>query len=661
MSPRSAHSPREKSWANWNGWPVVILTLATLLRVLHIWNSRHNPTFWAPAVDPAWYDDAAMNILSGHWGPFPLFRAPLYPALLAAVYGIFGHDLVAARLLNVALQGVTIWAVWRIGRRFLSPAVGILAAALLAVNGTAVYFANEILSTSLEMLAAALGLWATLRLTHDRGLPAVLLCGLAWGLAALVRPNYLILFPVILIAVLAFRAPLSLRTAGLALLVWLAGAFAPILPVTAANVFRGGEFVLIATQGGVNFWIGNNPESTGALSVLPGYGNMWRMEDAEREAERELGHPPRPGELSNFYYDKGWSFLAENPWQSLRFMIRKTLLFFNRFEISNNKHILHFAALSPWLPPLLWLNFGLLVPFALLGIWTAWRTHAAKLLLGLAAVYTISVVLFFVTARFRMPAVPWLSLLAAAGMIWIVERLRRRTRSREWLPLLALIAGVVLTHMNPWGLREAPTGWARYMEGNAHLKLGNLDSARVAFMDAYREGQTLLYTQLNLGVISYREGKYAEARRWYELALEENPRSDHAWNNLGIIAEAEGDTARAIECYQRALELRPAADDPRHNLAGIFFRRGVQALHEGRDSAAVASLEDVLRLTPTAITFYDLALAHGRLNHPADAVRCLDSALARDPYLAPARALKEQLRNFPEAFPTGGASVPDRD
>jgi hypothetical protein len=60
--------------------------------------------------------------------------------------------------------------------------VGVIAALLLAVNGTAIYFAGEILSTSAEMFAAILGLWATLRLTRDPSLPAVVVCGLAWGL-----------------------------------------------------------------------------------------------------------------------------------------------------------------------------------------------------------------------------------------------------------------------------------------------------------------------------------------------------------------------------------------------------------------------------------------------------------------------------------------------
>ena len=200
--------------------------------------------------------------------------------------------------------------------------------------------------------------------------------------------------------------------------------------------------MLIASQGGVNFWIGNNPEAKGALSVLPGYGNTWTMADAEAEAARELGHPPNPGELSRHYYAKGWNFLKSLPAQATRFMIRKTLLFFNRFEISNNKHIAYFAGLSPWLPPLIWLNFGLLVPLGLLGAWVLWRLPQTKLLVGLVLLYMASVVLFFVAARFRMPTVPWLCLLAAGGVVWLWEMLRcgRRRGSlrrcccwcREW-------------------------------------------------------------------------------------------------------------------------------------------------------------------------------------------------------------------------------------
>ena len=656
--PNSSLDNARAHWADWRGWPYVLVGLAVLLRLAHIWNSRANPTFWAPAVDPGWYDQAAQNILMGNWGQFPFFRAPAYPALLAAVYAVFGRDLMAARVLNAALQGAAVWAVWRVGRAYIAPAAGIIAALLLAVNGTAIYFAGEILSTSAEMLAAILGLWATLRLTRDHGLPAVMVCGLAWGAAALVRPNFLFVFPVVLTVVYFSTRAISGRRALTAGVVWLAAAFAPILPVTVVNYLKSGELVLIASQGGVNFWIGNNPESTGILSVLPGYGNTWTLEDAKAEAERELGRPVGPGELSRFYYAKGWSFLSRYPGLAVRFMIRKTALFFNRFEISNNKHIEYFSAVSPWLPPLQRLNFGVLVPLGLLGFWVARRQAWAQITAGLIALYAVSVVLFFVTSRFRMPSVPWLSLLTGGGLWWMVETLRSRLSPRALRPLLLLVGGAAITYMNPWHLAEAPVGWARYMEGNAYLKLNELDSARVCFEDAIRDSQAVARSQINLGVIALRQGDTTGALGWYEAARSRDPVNPDVWNNLGAVYEWRGDTLRAIEAYHRALALQPWAPDPRHNLAGAYFRLGVRALKQGQDSLAAQHLGACLNLEPSAAAYYNLAVVYGRLGQTALALAQLDRALAFDPRLAAALQLRERLLREAATAPEGGAAPP---
>jgi tetratricopeptide (TPR) repeat protein len=651
-----------RAWADWPGWVWVFVGLTALLRLAHVWSSRSNPTFWAPAVDPGWYDQAAQDIVAGNWGPFPLFRAPAYPAMLALIYAAFGHDLVAARVLNVLLQAATVWVIWRVARSYLSPAAAFPAALLFAVNGTTIYFAGEILSTSAEMLAAAFGMWATFRLLRDHSRPAVVLCGLAWGAAAITRPNFLFVFPVAVLVVFVVhlagqrRQDRFAREPWLAVLVCCAAAMAPILPVTAANYFIGGEPVLIATQGGVNFWIGNNPESTGILSVLPGYGNTWTMNDAEREAEREVGRPLNPGELSRFYYAKGRQFLAAHPWLTVRFMMRKTALFFNQFEISNNKHITYFASLSPWLPALIHLNFGVLVPLGLLGLWVLWRQPSGKILTGLTALYTISVVLFFVTSRFRMPAVPWLCVLAAGGIVWIAERIRTHASLRAWWPVLLLIPGSVLAYMNLWNLHEAPVGWARYMEGNAYFNLNRLDSARVCFEDAIRDHQAVGLSQLNLGVIAFRMGDTLGARKWYEASLETDDNNADAWNNLGTVYEALNDTAGALHAYLQALALRPSAPDPRHNLAGIHFRQGIAALKQGQDSLAIHHLETCIGLEPNAVAHYDVAIAYGRSGRNDLAMAHLEEALRMDPGLQPAMLLRERIRAGLPAVPAASSA-----
>lgn len=633
----------------------MLIGLAALLRILHIWNSRSNPTFWALAVDPEWYDLAAQKISMGDWGPFPLFRAPAYPTLLGAVYSIFGRDLVAARLLNIVLQGATIWAVWRIGKTYFKPAIGVIAAFLLAINGTTIYFAGEILSTSLEMLVGTLGLWATLRLTRDRRPTLILLCGFVWGIAAITRPNNLFIFPVALVIVYfttrnGFRNLFPRQTL-ISVALWIAAAFLPIIPVTAANYLRSGEFVLIATQGGVNFWIGNNPESTGILSVLPGYGNTWTMEDAQSEAENELGRPVKPSEVSAFYYAKGWKFLAANPLKSILFIIHKTALFFNRFEISNNKHIVHFAALSPWLPPLMYFNFGILIPFGLLGWWIHRKQQSVKFIAAMSAVYIASVVLFFVTARFRLPVIPWFSLLAAGGIWWIVDTIRYRFALRAFLPALLLIPGLVITHIDVWGLAEAPDGWARYMEGNAYLKLNQLDSARACFNDAIRDDVAVSRAQINLGLVALRQGDTSSALYYYESSRDVDSSNADVWNNLGTLYEAKGDTTMAFFAYRKALALRPWAPDPRHNLAGMHFRIGVKALKSEQDSVAERHLLACIALEATAPAYYNLAVALGRQGRNDEAIAQLDNALQLDPQLSAAIQLKERLRREPIRSP----------
>jgi Tfp pilus assembly protein PilF len=660
--PTESESQNHFDWAAWPGWPYLLVGLTLVLRILHILNSRSNPTFWAPAVDPGWYDKVAQDILHGDWGPFPFFRAPVYPALLAGVYGVFGHDLVAARILNAVLQAVTVWMLWKIGKSYFSNAVGVVAGLLFALNGMTIYFAGELVSPSIEMLAGTLAAWATFRLFRDRSGTAIYVCGLACGFAAIVRPNFLIILPVVLLAVcfaVADGQPFSeiwrnrATQIATAVLICLAGEATPILPITAVNWIKGGEPVLIATQGGVNFWIGNNPESTGVLSILPGYGNIWTMEDAQNSAEMEVGRPLKQGELSHFYYDKGWNYLTSHPGDAVRFMIRKTLLFFNRFEISNNKHISHFSALSPWLPPLEYLDFGILLPLALLGVWVLWRQPTVKILAGLIVFYAGSVVLFFITSRFRMPVVPWLSLLAAVGLVWAVDIVRHwgSTARRAMLPLVILVPGTFIAWMNPWGMSEAPWGWARYMEANAYLKLNQLDSARVGFEDALRDHQATARSQLNIGVVAFKQGKIEEARKWYETSLQTDNGNPDAWNNLGTVYETLHDTAQAMNAYQRALLLKPSAVDPRHNLAGIYFREGVARLKAGDDSVAIYNLERCVELEPTAVGHYNLAIALGRAGQYEHAVTEVERALYQDPRFTAAVHLREQLLRGPTEAP----------
>lgn len=609
----------------YGGW--LLAGLAFALRLAYLLTAKSNPTFWVPQVDSLWYFEAAKAFAQGSLGDLPFFRVPFYPAVLGVLYHLFGPDLVATRILNALIQSAAVWALFRVGYAYFSPLVAWIAASLLALNGIAIFFSVEILTTSFELLATVCAIWATLRALDKPTTNTWILCGLTWGMAAIIRPNFLILLPLVcFLLIRKYRSWLP------RLLPWIIGVAIPILPVTLTNLIGSGEFVLLATQGGVNCWIGNNPKADGMHASLPGIGTDWTIKDTEEIAAGECGRRLKHGELSGFYYRKALNFIIAHPAKEAWLLLRKTLLFFNRFEISNNKHLSHFIGLAPWLPPLTHLNFGLLLPLSVIGVVAGRRKKETHLLVAFVLLYAISVILFFTTARFRMPVVPVLCVLAALAIEWFHQGLRTRRGLRSFAPLLLLLPATALTFMNPWHLREEREGWAFYAEGNAYKQLKKPKKAEIAFRKALDDVAILPLAK---------EERDRQARSDAALRI-------RTWNNLGTIREFLKDTAGAIAAYSQALAISPNMTNPRINLARLYYQQAKRALSEGRNEEAVRNLRESIRVSPErAATHVSLAIALGRLGNQSEALHALETALSIDSTFEPARRLIEQVRAIP--------------
>ncbi|HEX5502671.1 MAG TPA: glycosyltransferase family 39 protein [Thermomicrobiales bacterium] len=149
----------------------VVLYLAVLL-----------PYVWAaPWINHADYADNAVvarNLVEGHgfsvdyvaqfYRDYPTLRhpadtwPPLQPLLIAPFFAVFGPTTFAAKLPNVFIMAALLWLAYRAGMRLWSPRVGLLALALLAVQGDlfqgAVYPLNDVAFTFLAF-ASLLLLW----------------------------------------------------------------------------------------------------------------------------------------------------------------------------------------------------------------------------------------------------------------------------------------------------------------------------------------------------------------------------------------------------------------------------------------------------------------------------------------------------------------------
>lgn len=130
--------------------------------------------------------------------------------------------------------------------------------------------------------------------------------------------------------------------------------------------------------------------------------------------------------------------IREQPAFAARAFLRKLALFWNDFEISDSQDQYLLERESPVLRlPLP--GFGAVAALALLGLLVSFRSRRSLRLLSAAvAVYSLTVVAFFVFSRYRIQIVPALLPLAAVSAAELVARLRAGV-----LPRAATAIGVV--------------------------------------------------------------------------------------------------------------------------------------------------------------------------------------------------------------------------
>lgn len=415
-----------------------MLAVAAALRVAHVLALRPTPWFDHLVVDPGFYDAWAVRIAAGDWlGTRAFYTDPLYPYLLGALYALVGRDLLVVRLVQVVLSVGTCALVARLGRRIGGPAVGLLAALGLALYKPEIFYVAEVEKTCVSVFLTALGLTLFL----ETSLPRRLGSGLAFGLAVLTRANMLLVAP---LGALALRRDGGGRAAA----AFLAGFALALAPVAWRNHRVSGEWVLTTTQGGQNFFIGNNADNlSGSYGALPfvRMNPAFEEDDFRAEAERRAARPLDAREASRFWWGEGLRFLRDRPGDAAALMLRKLALAWNDFEIADNQDQ-YTLERDSWVMRLPLPGFGLLAALAAVGVLATFRaSRPVRLLCGFAAVHTASTAAFFVFSRYRIQIVPALLPVAALGVRELWTRAREAPSRRLAADVAVLAAAAALT------------------------------------------------------------------------------------------------------------------------------------------------------------------------------------------------------------------------
>ena len=363
---------------------------------------QQSPFGTRPIVDERMYVEWAKRIAAGELlGHDVFFFDPLWAYVLAGLLVITKGSLLACRLFSVLLFAGTVELVYRTALKLFSDKVALGAAACTALYGPLAFSTGFLLK---EPLTVHLVAWAAFAMAHAEG-RRWLLPGLCFGLLALLRGNFLLLSPLVLVAA---RRHAGWATLGLAL---------PLSLSLAHNVAAGGQWVLTTAHGGANFWLGNNPSSTGTYEA-PDFivaRPSSELTGFKAEAERRAGHPLTHAESSRYWALEGLRFWGAQPGDAVKLTLTKLRLLLHDYEVPDNYA---FTCFRGWLAPALWLaplSWGVLLGLALLGMLHAWKQPNARPLVLFSVLYGASVVAFFVFDRYRVPLAPLLCLFAALG------------------------------------------------------------------------------------------------------------------------------------------------------------------------------------------------------------------------------------------------------
>ena len=561
---------------------------ALLIRVLYLFEITDSPYFGVPFLDELYHLTWAKDIAAGKWIRHDaFFRAPLYSYLLGIFIRIVGVDFFLIRLIQHIYGAIAVVAIYFLTRRIFSMREARIAGILAACYAPFFFLEGEMLDIFLQFLFYPLILIQALRSLKTPSVKNCLIVGFLIGLSAIARPNILLFVPILFIFWGYIWRKKRDATIDLTFrwCVTFIATLIIILPVTIHNYIAGRTFVPIASYGGINFYIGNNPKADGFTARTAHRMFFFgRYEDsveafAKEEASLQIGRKDiTAAAVSRYWSARAFRWILENPRRWALLMLKKTAIFFGNYEIKNNKNIYFVARYSRILRVFLaFLPFALIGSSGLLGLFFAIRKKPSPevwLLFLFFITYVVSVVTFFVTARYRAPVLTLLIPAAAYFLttLWDASGSGRHATLFGGMVALLVLVGVLIPDW--FHVRPANFSTDYWSVGNCYQEKDNLPLAEKNYRMALALDPNYDDALNNLGEVLYKKGDYSSALETFKDLLRRHPDYVAGWNNLGVCYEDLSIFGKAEGAYRMALSLYPAHIRARLNLAEVLLKQG---------------------------------------------------------------------------------------
>lgn len=358
---------------------------------------------------------------------------PLYPAILALFYGLVGHQPEWVPYLNMAMDIMTAFCVFRGASMLFGTTTGAIAAAATFLYPAYWTYDVRIRNECFLTMLIAAWVWAAVACAKETTFWRYAVMGFVAGMAALCKPVVLPAAGLLCFAV--FMWSRSWRDGCTRLLVFSTCLMMVMAPWTIRNYRQFGEFIPVSSGIGAGLWMGSDPLTRGS----------WPMpETEERQIWEAAGIAPLtyPHVMYEASYDRrlralGWARIREHPLVYLQLTMTRVFDFWigNRYYLLNaeptvteglSKDIRERGLVVGLysLSKRLFLLPGLMV-LALWGAWhyrDQWKASLPLFMIPLGV--TFGYVPFTVeSGRYALAVLPCVLILAvAAAVSWITSR-----------------------------------------------------------------------------------------------------------------------------------------------------------------------------------------------------------------------------------------------
>ena len=407
---------------------IFIFLIAFSLRVWFIEN------YTAPLVgDEVGYNSLAVSLLEGKGyvnsqGIPTAHRSPGYPLFLYIIFYFFGRDYFIVRIIQAIIDSILCILIYYLGRKLFDNKVGFLAAILASIHLGFIAQPAKILTEGLATFLLFIAIIFFLKSKQNCHRKTYYsLTGIFIGLCCLVRPSFIIIFPLFgsMIIYDLLKKTFSFKTVIKILLIYLMSFMVIILPWAIRNYKVFHAFVPLTTTQGRTLYESYHPVNGKIYGIVPTDEVTKKAESFSSEIEK-----------NDFLTKETISLIKNDPFVFFKLIGLKMAYFLSPFdwELIQNKAIYNYL-------------YVFYFPFFLIGFFLFFYrfNELSQLYLPIIGVF-ITVLVYLGIPRFRLTIEPYMIILSSSAIIYIYKK--SKYKFLFILFLIGYLIGNILLFLN---------------------------------------------------------------------------------------------------------------------------------------------------------------------------------------------------------------------